>query len=180
MVKKLFKHEALSYVRTLSIMYTVLLGIALLSRIVQLFGGLFDTWKDTLIYDSYQSILNSTYVLYVLSVIAVFGLTFVLAVSRFYKNLFTCEGYLSFTLPVTPTQHVLVKLCVAVLAEIASAIVFLVSFMIISWGDYLTEIFKAIKYEFGQMWGDLGANLPFFVIYVIILSIVVSLNSRVD
>lgn len=154
-------------------MYIVLIGIAAISRILQLFNWYTDeAMYVSLAAQSYQNLVDSTYLLYGLGVIAVFGLTSVLAVTRFYKNLFTGEGYLSFTLPVTPTQHILVKAAVATLAQIASFIAFCVSFAVITAGEYLVETFKGIAYEFARMWGDLGANMPFFVLYVLILIVV--------
>ena len=100
MVKKLFKHEFLAWLRIMGILWAVMLTVAAANRIFQCFEN-----------DS-----NAYIVVFVLSVVA-FVLTLTVCMSiceifgvvRFYKNLFTGEGYLSFTLPVTTSAHIWVK-----------------------------------------------------------------------
>ena len=52
--------------------------------------------------------------LYIFGIIAIGIITIVVLVMRFYKNLFTSEGYLMHTLPVKASQHLNSKLIVAV------------------------------------------------------------------
>lgn len=137
MVKKLFKHEFAYYLRSMLPIYGILLAIAAISRIIQLFEA------DNTLYNTLNviSILS-----YIVGIIAVFTMTLVFTITRYYRNLFTSEGYLSFTLPVTPTQHILVKLASAVLTNIASSVVLLISACIVTLGDVFTELWKAAAY----------------------------------
>ena len=137
MVKKLFKHEIAYYTRSMLLIYGILLAIAAVSRVIQFFEA------DNTVYITLNIISILTYAL---GIIAVFAMTMVFTVTRYYRNLFTSEGYLSFTLPVTPTQHILIKLSAAVLTHVASMIVVLISACIITAGDVLVEISKAIAY----------------------------------
>ena len=52
--------------------------------------------------------------LYFALLIAVFVVTAVILIQRFYKNLLGDEGYLMFTLPVTVAQHIWSKVIIAV------------------------------------------------------------------
>ena len=60
---------------------------------------------------------------------------FVYSVIRFYRNLFTGEGYLSFTLPVTPANHLWVKVVTAVSFSLLSVLVAALSGVIITAGE---------------------------------------------
>ena len=142
MVKKLFKHEISYYVRSMLPIYSILLVIAAVSRVIQFFEA------DNTLYNTLNIISILTYIV---GVVATFGMTTVFTIIRYYRNLFTSEGYLSFTLPVTPTQHILSKLATAVITHIASLIVVLTSVCIITAGDVFTEVVKAINYLFDQL-----------------------------
>ena len=65
-------------------------------------------------------------VIYVIAAIAMFVMTLVMIIVRFYRMLGD-EGYLWFTLPATPTQHLLAKLIPAAVWTVASSIVATVS-----------------------------------------------------
>ncbi len=137
MVKKLFKHEIAYYLRSMLPIYGILLAIAAVSRIIQFFEA------DNTVYNTLNIISILTYVV---GIIAVFAMTMVFTITRYYRNLFTSEGYLSFTLPVTPTQHILTKLSTAVIVHAASLVVVLISACIITAGDVLIEVGNAIRY----------------------------------
>lgn len=57
---------------------------------------------------------------YVLLAIAIFVVTFIVMIQRFYKNLLSDEGYLMFTLPVKTWYHILCKLIVSTVWLIVS------------------------------------------------------------
>ncbi|MDD4796374.1 MAG: hypothetical protein PHO66_01235 [Eubacteriales bacterium] len=68
--------------------------------------------------------------IYALTVMAAFVMTFVVMIQRFYKSLLGDEGYLMFTLPVSPAQHLVAKLTVSCLWIFASMAVTAVSLLI--------------------------------------------------
>ena len=137
MVKKLFKHEFLAYARIMSVVYIILLSIATVSRIIQFLEN------DSI---TYTIISVFSYSTYVISILMAISFSFIFSIVRFYKNLFTCEGYLSFTLPVTSSQHIVVKSVTAVSFNLITWIVIFISGCIITAGDMLVEIFKMIGY----------------------------------
>lgn len=137
MVRKLYKHEILAWLRILAILFGIVLAVSVMHRIIQLFEN------DSV----YYSIVNgSVSFMYGIALMVCSVAPVVFGIVRFYKNLFTGEGYLTFTLPVTPADHLRVKLWTAVGFSVVSGIVCLVSVLIITAGDVFTEICKAAAY----------------------------------
>lgn len=178
MVKKLFKHEFAYYLRSMLPIYGILLAIAAVSRVIQLFEA------DNTLYRTLNIISILTYVA---GIIGVLVMSYVFTVTRYYRNLFTSEGYLSFTLPVTATEHILVKLTTAVVTHIASLVIIFVSACIITLGDVLTEVCKAASYILGLIPDRLAftfkettasewqLNTPLFILEFCVLIIVMYL-----
>lgn len=93
-----------------------------------------------------QSITKSiSMILYVTILIGLIVMTFVIVIQRFYKNLLCDEGYLMFTLPVKAYSHIICKLLIASLWNIASAVIAIASILLmIDDGQYfLREIQEA-------------------------------------
>lgn len=137
MLKKLYKHEFHSLFRNLLPIWAALIGFAALSRL-------------TFLMDFDNNILNTVRVLsvtaYVLGIFAVFIVGLVIVVMRFYKNLLTHEGYLTFTLPFTPTQHIVCKLVCGAVVMIIDFVIVICSLLILGAGtEVLGEILGAIK-----------------------------------
>ncbi len=162
MVKKLFKYEFMYYLKAL-LPYQIIIPItALLNRIIQLF----ETKTDI-----YGIVFGSSIFMFIASIVVSVIMAFVLAISRFYKNLFTSEGYLTMTLPVTENNHILVKLTTAVSFIFITVINILISLCIITSGDLLVEIIKAIDYLCKYLFNEVGFNLVFYIIEILTLVI---------
>ncbi|MBQ8538950.1 MAG: hypothetical protein IJ433_04800 [Ruminococcus sp.] len=159
MVKKLFKHEFYAYLRTMLPMHIILLGIALLGRFVQLFEN------DS---TAYSIVFVSSVIVFIVGAIVCTVLTLVFGIRRFHTNLFSCEGYLSFTLPVTPTQHIWVKNIVAVIAQLVSLVTIALATCVITLGDVCNEIFKAFFYITKSMYAEIGFNTTLFTLEFIV------------
>ena len=134
MVRKLIKYDFTSYMRLLLPVQLILLGIAALNRFVQLFED-----GSTV----YNIVFYSSIVLYVISIIVALVLTMVVGIVRFYQGMYSGEGYLSHTLPVTPTQHILSKLIVTILYYLGTFLAIFLSFMIVTLGEMNIELFKS-------------------------------------
>lgn len=165
MVKKLFKHEFYSYLRIMSIIYIVLLSVSAFTRIIQFFES-----ENTIF-----NIVNVfTLLTYIVSIITAIGFATVLSIVRFYKNLFTREGYLTFTLPVTTNQHLLVKSVTAVSIQALTFIFIIISVCIATAGDVLNEILNALKYIFGMLKPYSSVHLIAYMLEFILLLFAVS------
>ncbi len=154
MVKKLLKHEFMALVRLLTPMYIILLGLAGITRVIAFFES------DALIYDI---ILGSSVLFLTIGTIVCIVYTAVSCIIRFYKNLFSKEGYLTFTLPVSVNAHLMTKLFTSVVAYITSLVVAFICFCIATSGELLIEIIKAAGYILGKAGEVLGANLGLYI-----------------
>ena len=158
MVKKLFKHEILSYLRIWIPIQIVLLVVSLMGRIAWIFEPESDVYKV---------LFGMAVAIYVMNIISSFFIMYIFSIVRFYKNMFSHEGYLTLTLPVTSSQHIWVKSLSALLFTVLSVITVFVSFAIFSSGDPFVEIMKALGYLIKIECIDRGA---LYVMAIIILS----------
>lgn len=147
MVKTLFKHEFKAWLRVVPLFWLAMLGVAVAGRIVQFF-------ETDSIY--YKLIFGSAMLAYGAAAFVVLLTPTVFGVYRFYRNLFTGEGYLSFTLPVTPAQHLWVKVITAVCFDVLSLVVLRLSGMVLICGELLVEVWKAA----GYLWKQIATNIP--------------------
>ena len=164
MVKKLLKHEMIAYSRTMLIIEAIVLGFALIARFVWAFEN------DSV---SYSIVSVSSITAFVISIIVCLVYTFVVAITRYYKNLFGREGYLSFTLPVTVGQHIISKLLIALLYCVISLVTVVVALMIAGAGAPTVEVFKAIFYLAERYFEIFKTNGVFYILEVIIAVIAI-------
>ena len=137
MVNKLIKHDFMALLRLVFPVHIVVLGMAILLRITALFES------DTSIY---AITLGSMIFLYAVSIFVCFIYTKAAGIIRFYKNLFTREGYLTFTLPVPTSAHLASKLLVSVIYDIFAVITTAISLVVVTSGNLLVELLKAFNY----------------------------------
>ena len=166
MVKKLMKYDFLAYLRSLIPMDLVLLGIAILTRLEQFFEN-----QST----SYRIMIISSVVALVIASIVALVMTAVLCISRFYRNLFSAEGYLSLTLPVTHSQHILSKTISSILISIVTCLSVLISWSVASAGELFAEICKAGSYLFSLAFSRFGTgHVILWVLEAVLLFIAVT------
>lgn len=88
---------------------------------------------------------------------------------RFYKNFFTDEGYLTFTLPVKRSDLINSKLLTAMIVEFITGVVAVVDvFAFLLIGMFDKEIIDAIKNFFAELWELIIEN---FDIYMLIYAV---------
>ena len=165
MVKKLFRHELQAYWRVLIPIWALLTGVSVLGRLIQLFEN------DSV---AYGIVRTSTIIFYAVALLVCLVFPFVFSIMRFHKNLFTGEGYLSFTLPVTPFQHVLVKATAGLSVQLLTVVVSLISLMLITMGDVFGEIMKAIGYLYTHFYHqkEWGMHLPRYLVEGFLLLVI--------
>lgn len=167
MVKKLFKHEFLSYVRVMGILYIVLTLSACSCWVLRFLGG--DILIDTIV----GSLSTTTY--RVSAAAAIIG-AFAMAIIRFYRNLFTAEGYLSLTLPVTAGQHILAKAGTAAAVNLVTGLVVFLTEYIASDGETLTNVLAILNLMARDIpW--IGSDGAFFLIEILLLLLVSTVSS---
>lgn len=122
MLKKLLKHEFIATRRFFLPVYAGFAGLLVLDRLSMV---LRDALRDQ---GGFLNTLSSLLggILIAASVLAIIALALaplIYSIVRFRRNLLSDEGYLSFTLPVTPAQHLWAKLLTTVVWGIVTLIV---------------------------------------------------------
>ncbi len=168
MVKTLLKYEFKAYARTLLPLQAILVALATLVRGIQIFES------DNIVYDI---VFVSSVVALIVSmmVLLVFGVIF--SITRFYKNLFTHEGYLSFTLPVTTNQHLFTKLVMAVAFTLISVVSIIIAAVVATSGDMLVEIVKVLCYGFSRLFDVTDGHAIVFAVEFIVAALISVINN---
>ena len=166
MVKTLFKYEFKAYARTLLPLQAILVVLATLVRGVQFFES------NNVAYDI---VFVSSVVMLIISMVVLLVFSMIFSITRFYKNLFSHEGYLSFTLPVTTDQHLLTKLVMAFAFTLISVVSIVISAVVATDWDMLIEVIKVIGYAFSRLFEVTdGHSVPLAIEFIvaILLSII--------
>lgn len=139
MLGKLFKHEWKTASKMLLLIHGCMLIFAILGRIfLEVSGGL-----------ESESIISGLLVFMFIMVICSTALfTYLYIAYRFYKNVFTDQGYLTNTLPVTPVQIILSKGAVGVIWFVIDVMLIVAAIIVLvangtffsELGDVLAEI----------------------------------------
>lgn len=164
MVKKLIKHEFSAVGRSMFPMAVILLAMAFFTRVIQIFEAQSRT---------YDIILGSAIVMLVIAMIVSLVMSAVISIKRFYTNMFTGEGYLTMTLPVTATEHILTKLLVAFVSIAATVVAIIIAASIATLGEVLVEILKAIDYLADAYFKFFGGHGVAYIFEALIALIVV-------
>lgn len=159
MVGKLLKHDLVALFRMLLYLGCFALGFAVLSRILMTTDNAF--WLFL-------------YILSLWASIAMIFVAFIGSVVRFYKSLFTGEGYMTFSLPVSVTKLLIAKLLSAIIAAVIGFAVFVVCMLILLSG-LPAEQFQSVMDGIKEAFANLGVMLsydPLITIEVILFIII--------
>lgn len=157
MLKKLYKYDLKSVSLLLFILHAVLIVYTVIGRI-----GIFVAEKaqafSSLEASRLWGIAGAFYILgFVLFIFAIVVATIVFLGIRIQKNLFSDEGYLTHTLPVTPAQLLWSKIFVIWTWSVIDFICVAISiFTLITYKDTLPEILKGVSTLFGTLFGSFG------------------------
>ena len=132
MVKKLFKYEWISARRFLVPLSLVLIGLAVVGRLTYLIDAETISVKALSLLVGLAQGLVTTF--NVLAIGALFLISQIMLVVRFYRNIVGQEGYLTMTLPVTPGTHIFVKTVFSVLVSVWNVLLSVCSLCILGIG----------------------------------------------
>ncbi|MBP5310445.1 MAG: hypothetical protein J6Z05_07595 [Lachnospiraceae bacterium] len=148
MLGKLFKHEWKD-----SFLFMIIMNGSIL--LLSILGAVFFGSMDVSEFDferPFQGLMYGTYVLvYVVGIFVLFIGSTIYFYVRFFRNMYTDQGYLMHTLPVTEHELILSKLSVAMIWKIISTIVVTFGLEVIAYSiakesfPTLREIKKAIQ-----------------------------------
>ena len=157
MLKKLLKYEFQATARFFLPLYLLLIVLALLTRLTMSVTFESNPVLKNYLVDIPSFLLSFAYGAGLLSIGLV---TLLLVVQRFYKNLLGREGYLMFTLPVTPVQLLWSKLLAALVWAAASTLAVIVSLFVLFadgnvfylLGEMFSSFFEALAKEAPHSW----------------------------
>lgn len=161
MLAKLIKYEFRATARIFLPFYLVLIVFAFINRFFSMETMV--RLESTMVHFQITSLAGAMYVLlrvaYFALIVAILVTTLLVMIQRFYKNLLGDEGYLMFTLPVHPWQHIVSKLTAAVVWTFSSCLVTLLSIVILAaragFWSYFLETMRMI----GEALGAAGCIL---------------------
>lgn len=163
MLGKLMKYEWKNTMIFLLPLHVALLLVTICGRLVTGLG----------LKGSYDLIVVVALVLYFSSVIIISIATTIYLLFRFYKNFFTDEGYLMFSLPVTVNQLLLSKLIIAVVWHLINICLSIVSVIVIlsipKFMIYLKDVFSIMQESLVTM---TGMNFQTICIFIFILTLI--------
>ena len=159
MLKKLLKYDFMSVFKYW--------WIAALSSLVLSLGG---GWCITVL-DSEKELPTAIniiavliLILVIISYVAFILLSEILVYVRFYKNFFTDEGYLTFTLPVKRSQLLNSKLILSVVTLLSTILICILNVFVmlsIGFSEYIFS--KPFWKEFGELWKMLTEELSWYL-----------------
>ena len=108
MLGKLLKYEMKATARPIVPAFLAVLGLTLISSLFILFGNPFENVEglDTV----YTTVFGSLLAFTIIAIVVFTAVVIIFILQRFYKNFFTDEAYLTFTLPVSTSQNLGAKL----------------------------------------------------------------------
>ena len=158
MLRKLLKHEWIATGRMYGIFFLVLAVVTLVTKLMGLIQ--IDSWVFSVVKGLFTGI-------YVITLIGVWFCGMGYAVVRFYKNMVSSEGYLTFTLPAKVEQLVTAKFLVAFAWQIVTIVALILSlcfvFLVgkVSWGE-ISHVLDAVTSELGN------AYIPAFGLLLVV------------
>lgn len=151
MLKKLMKYDLKYMNRYLIIIHGFLLLVSAAMRLF-LTGPFLSADTD---WESPKFILPLTLliILYIMIIVSGSFATSIVIAVRFYKNLFSEQGYLTRTLPVTSGQHLLAKTISGSIWSIINIIVTMISMLIVLGTPFIIDSLKA---DYSSICEELG------------------------
>lgn len=163
MVRTLLKHEAKAYLHTLIPMNIILICIAVFTRAIWPFEG-----KNTV----FDIVGVSSIVALCVAMIVSIIMAMAFSIIRFYKNMFTAEGYLTMTLPVSPAQHIFAKLICAVGFNLLTFVGVAVAACIAMAGDMALEVFRAVFWLAGRYMNEFELDGAMWIAEMVVLMLI--------
>lgn len=161
MVRKLMKHELYCIFRIVVIPMIVMVLLAILCRLA--LAGTAD-----------GDVTGVLLIFYLYFIFITLLLCFVFGLSRFYKTLFTGEGYMTLSLPVSADQLIVSNLLSSIITLFAGVIVCILSACIFLIGvdEYILNSVVTVLEDIGVTIGLVFESEPLFVVEAVLFLIV--------
>ncbi|MGI1659707.1 MAG: hypothetical protein ACRKFN_12060 [Desulfitobacterium sp.] len=169
MLSKLIKYELKATGRIFLPLFLAALAFALIARLTHAFSA-GQQWGTPAVISM---------VMYISVMVGMFVMTLIMTIQRFYKNLLAEEGYLMFTLPVKPWQHIVSKMLISMFWVVLSIVIAMISIVMIGyragdWGRFIGEVGPFMQ----EVSDFLGASIYLYS-FEAILGIIFTLASAI-
>lgn len=164
MVGKLIKYDFKSFFRLLFPVQLIIIGIAVMNRVVQLFENSGNA--------TYGIAFTSSIILLCIACVVGLVMCFIISVVRFYQGLYSNEGYLSHMLPVSAAEHIWAKLIVSMLFMVGTVFAIFLAVNVATLGDVQIELYKAGAYLFRVSVQVLKGHTFLYLLEAIVLLLV--------
>ncbi len=151
MLNKLLKYDYRAVFRFLVPCYIVVVALAALCSLSFLFTRNLDSY-------TVLRVRSTIYALYSMSILVCAGGCTIVIATRFQKNLFSGEGYLTLSIPATPEEHIFSKLISGLTTILLTWAVTGLSFLIVAL-PYSGDVLAYVKLFFENI-GALFADYP--------------------
>lgn len=171
MLGKLIKYDLRYGIRIFILIHAILVISCTLGRF--LFMNRLDFHSDPAGLVSSLIVFSSLFIL--LFVAVNFGL-YALLIVRFYKNLFTDEGYLTWTLPASPTQQLWAKILSGTIWLVLDIPIVSLSLLILFTGKNVTTAYAHVAPGIDKV---LGMSISTFGIYALVFTLLGAISSLI-
>lgn len=162
MLGKLLKHDFKALFRNYSLLFAVLLLVTLLYKVCLLL-------PKNIVFNFTNGLMGALYVIVILG--CLFGAA-VINIVRFYKNLVTDEGYLTFTLPVSSKKIIASKLISSLVMDVLMAVAVLVStFLLRNDLAVIDDLYRSFEKTLQQIF-IMKEYHKFFNVFVLCMGII--------
>ncbi len=158
MLGKLIKHEFIYLIKDFTRTYIIYGAVVLILKLL----------LSIAIHDNDPGTALTTLLIIFLIIYYIFTLILALLTishnsRRFKKNMFSHEGYLTNTLPVTPTQHIIAKVIVGAVNYILSFFVIFIGIEVLLSGIGIEKYLSRWLSEYLDYLDDIGILFPMFL-----------------
>lgn len=164
MLGKLIKYDLKSSAKIFVLLHAAFLLVCAAGRIFFMDRLDFNAPAKTLI-----APITLILVLGIFLITAISLCTSLLITFRFYRNLFSREGYLSWTLPASGVEHLWAKIISGYLLAVVDIIVIFAGVLILVTGRNVTEAYSLIAPEITEAF---GMSLGSFTLYIFVFSVI--------
>lgn len=188
MLGKLFKYENKSVSKLLTPMALAVIILPVLGALILKMQFIFgDKFEDGSIVSSIFSLASGIMIFFiVIATISACFISLFILMQRYYKNLFSDEGYLTFTLPVKTGSIILSKLFTAVIWSVIVAVCTIIGVMIfVLFGTSASFINNEVVDGFSQVFKQIfefyftGSAVQIIYLIELLISIIVSLFTNI-
>ena len=188
MLGKLFKYENKSVSKLLTPMALAVIILPVLGALILKMQFIFgDKFENGSIISSIFSLASGIMIFFiVIATISACFISLFILMQRYYKNLFSDEGYLTFTLPVKTGSIILSKLFTAVIWSVIVAVCTIIGVMIfVLFGTSASFINNEVVDGFSQVFKQIfefyftGSAVQIIYLIEILISIIVSLFTNI-